>query len=262
MLASHQNTIWLGHRVILPPSHTGSPQFSQQLYQDSMAIVRHNGTLTLFITITANPNRIEVREVLEQDDFGLTAFDWPDVVNWVIQLKVDTLVLDHKTHHIIGKEMAHCYRLKYQKWGLPHVHLLLFLHENHSYIDPTSIDRIILAAFPDKNEKPGIYEMISSSMVHGLCGDKNPKCLCMTSGHPYNKKCRKSFPKAFSEQMLLTDNDYPVYCKWAGMGNSMTIQNHRNLWQPMVTDYRWVISCSPSSAKNAMPIAFQKSLVE
>jgi hypothetical protein len=45
----------LGHRVVLPSSFTGSDRAMQQLYQDSMAIVRHFGKPTFFITFTANP---------------------------------------------------------------------------------------------------------------------------------------------------------------------------------------------------------------
>jgi hypothetical protein len=45
----------LGHRVVLPASFTGSDRAMQQLFQDSMAIVRHFGKPTFFITFTANP---------------------------------------------------------------------------------------------------------------------------------------------------------------------------------------------------------------
>jgi hypothetical protein len=63
--------------------------------------------------------------------------------------------------------MAHCYTLEYQKQGLPPVHLLLFLHENHSYLDLATIDKIISAQFPDKDEEPELYEIISGAIVHG-----------------------------------------------------------------------------------------------
>jgi phage FluMu gp28-like protein len=56
MLAGECNTNMLGRRVNLPASHSGSPRLLQQLYQDSMAIVRRYSKPTLFITITANPN--------------------------------------------------------------------------------------------------------------------------------------------------------------------------------------------------------------
>ena len=45
----------IGQRVILPSSFTGGDRFMQQLYQDSMAIVRYFGRPSLFITFTTNP---------------------------------------------------------------------------------------------------------------------------------------------------------------------------------------------------------------
>jgi len=51
--------------LILPSSYTGSDRFMQQLFQDSMAIVRHFGKPSLFITFTANPRRPEILNHLE-----------------------------------------------------------------------------------------------------------------------------------------------------------------------------------------------------
>jgi len=45
----------VGRRSVLPSSYHGGDRFMQQLYQDSMALVRHFGKPSLFITFTANP---------------------------------------------------------------------------------------------------------------------------------------------------------------------------------------------------------------
>ena len=45
----------LGHKLILPSSHVGSPRFMTQLFQDAMAICRHFHKPDLFLTMTANP---------------------------------------------------------------------------------------------------------------------------------------------------------------------------------------------------------------
>lgn len=50
----------LGRRVVLPSGFTGGDRFMQQLFQDSMAIVRHFGKPTFFITFTANPHWPEI----------------------------------------------------------------------------------------------------------------------------------------------------------------------------------------------------------
>ena len=50
----------VGRSVILPSSYTGGDRFMQQLFQDSMAIVRHFGRPTLLITFTGNPRWEEI----------------------------------------------------------------------------------------------------------------------------------------------------------------------------------------------------------
>jgi hypothetical protein len=50
------NSTNFGCMVVLPGSFAGSPRHMNQLYQDSMALVRKFGKLDLFITMTCNPN--------------------------------------------------------------------------------------------------------------------------------------------------------------------------------------------------------------
>lgn len=62
----------LGHRIILPANYAGGDRYMQQLFQDSMAIVRHFGRSTLFITFTANSSWIEIKRELR---LGQSAVD-------------------------------------------------------------------------------------------------------------------------------------------------------------------------------------------
>ncbi|CAF2154317.1 unnamed protein product [Brassica napus] len=55
----------VGKKVILPSSFTSSPRYMSEKYQDAMAICRWYGNPNLFITFTANPNWVEVKEHLE-----------------------------------------------------------------------------------------------------------------------------------------------------------------------------------------------------
>ena len=70
--------------VILPSSYTGGDRFMQQLYQESMAIVRHFGRPTIFITFTTNP---KWKEIVDELLPGQTAVDRPDLVARVFHLK-------------------------------------------------------------------------------------------------------------------------------------------------------------------------------
>ena len=67
----------VGRRVVLPSSYVGGDTFMQQLYQDSMALVRHFGKPSQFITYTANPMWAEIEDELFP---GQTVIDRPDLV--------------------------------------------------------------------------------------------------------------------------------------------------------------------------------------
>ncbi len=50
------NNTNFGRMVVLPATFAGSPRHMNQLYQDSMALVKKFGKPDLFITMTCNPN--------------------------------------------------------------------------------------------------------------------------------------------------------------------------------------------------------------
>jgi len=78
------NPAALGRRIELPSSFLGGDRFMQQLFQDSMAIVRHFGRPTLFITFTTNPKWKEIQDELLPHQ---SAMDRPDLVARVFHLK-------------------------------------------------------------------------------------------------------------------------------------------------------------------------------
>ena len=91
----------LGKRFILPSTYTGGDRFMQQLFQDSMALVRHFGRPDLFITFTANRNWPEIKEALK--DFpGQTATDRPDIMARVFQLRQSSLLKELKMDNNFG----------------------------------------------------------------------------------------------------------------------------------------------------------------
>lgn len=49
----------------------------------------------------------------------------------------------------------------------------LFLHSGDHFLSPDRIDQIVSAEFPDpiNNINKGLMEAITSTMVHGSCGD-------------------------------------------------------------------------------------------
>jgi hypothetical protein len=98
------------------------------------------------------------------------------------------------------------YTIEYQKRGLPHAHILLFLHPEDKHPTPVEIDRIISAEVPDLNKDLQAYDAVKQFMVHGPCGSLNPKSSCMIGN-----KCSKHFPKRFYSETTVDEDGFPVY---------------------------------------------------
>ncbi|KAH1069241.1 hypothetical protein GYH30_006728 [Glycine max] len=175
-----------GKRVILPSTFVGSPRYMDQLYFDGMAICNHVGSPNLFITLTCNPNWPEIRIVLAP--LNLKPTDRPDLISRLT--------------------IAYMHTIEFQKRGLPHVHLLLFLHPDNKYSSSNDIDHIISAKIPSHENDPELYTLVQNHMVHGPCGILQPKSPCMKEG-----KCSRFYPKMFHPQTVLDSNGYPIYCR-------------------------------------------------
>ncbi|XP_058741213.1 uncharacterized protein LOC131613572 [Vicia villosa] len=193
----------IGKRVVLPSSFVGGRRFMDQLYYDGMAICSKIGFPDLFITFTCNPNWPEIHRVLQP--LHLKPQDRPDVVSRIFKIKFDQLLADLTKNGVLGKVLAYMYTIEFQKRGLPHAHILLFLHPSN-YPRPEDIDRIISAEVPDPLQHPRLYNLVKSHMVHGPCGLANQRSICMKDG-----KCSKYYPKKFQPTTIVDQDGYPVY---------------------------------------------------
>lgn len=100
------------------------------------------------------------------------------------------------------------YTVEFQKRGLPHAHILVFLHPDDKIQIATEIDKIISAEIPDKDVDPLAFSAVDRFMVHGPCGILNKKSSCMMNG-----KCSKHHPKRFHEKTLIDDDGFPIYMR-------------------------------------------------
>ena len=212
----------VGKRIILPSSYVGGDRFMQQLYQDSMALVRHFGKPSLFITFTANPKWSEIEQELLP---GQTAVDRPDLVARVFHLKVRDLLDQIKNKRIFGPWQGWVWTIEYQKRGLPHLHLLLFLKTDPQFLTAAYVDRFISAELPTEHDAMGhqLRGIIQNTMVHTHCVGGNEKALCMKDLNPaVVSTCHKGYPQTFQEETTIQENGYPLYRR-RDTGESFTI---------------------------------------
>jgi hypothetical protein len=195
-----KGTTPVGKKIILPATYPGSPRAMTQNYLDAMALVRKYGKPDYFITMTANPSWPEIRESLRP---GETALDRPDLVARVFHIKFQELLRTLLKDKALGAVVAYTWVTEFQKRGLPHAHLLLIVSKEAKPRTPEDVNARIVAELPDPEDpaQKELLQTILASQIHGPCGVRNPKCLCMEDGH-----CSKKFPKKFVSETSLQDD--------------------------------------------------------
>ncbi|XP_072090624.1 uncharacterized protein [Arachis hypogaea] len=188
-----------GKRIILPATFTGGPRYMIQNYQDAMAICRCIGYLDLFITFTCNPQWDEIQRYCRMHK--VKQEDMPDMICRLFKVKVDMMIKDFRYNKLFGATKA-----EFQKRGLPHTHILLFLHEQDKYPTPANINKIICAEISDVDVDNAYYEAVKSFMLHGPCGLSKPTLPCIEEG-----RCIRLFPKKFNKMTTVDEDGYPVY---------------------------------------------------
>ncbi|GKC64429.1 putative PIF1 DNA helicase/replication protein A1-like protein, partial [Tanacetum coccineum] len=109
---------------------------------------------------------------------GLKSEDQPDIVTRVFKIKLDSLMKDLKDGRIFGRVKGAVYTIKFQKRGLSHCHILLWLETKDKITTTAKIDKYISAEIPNKDEDPDLYQIVTDHMMHGPCGPENPSCPC------------------------------------------------------------------------------------
>jgi hypothetical protein len=98
------------------------------------------------------------------------------------------------------------YTIEFQKRGLPHAHILLFLQPSSKYPTPDDINKIISAEIPDPVNQSELYNLVKTHMIHGPCRIPNSSSPCIKDG-----KCSKYYPKKFQQATVVDQDGYPVY---------------------------------------------------
>ena len=197
--------------------------------QDALTINHHFKGANFFLTMTANPNWPEIKAALLP---GQSSADRPNLVNRVFHLKVQELMNDIYKQGVLRRAVAHVWTTEFQKHGLPHVHLIIFLYSDSKLSTPEEIDSLLSAEFPDEDEQPELFELVKQFMVHTLCDAPNSNALCL-----HNGKCSKNFPKPFRDHTTVNEDSY------ANLRRRDTGKKYQVRGQEV--DNRWIVPFPP-----------------
>lgn len=227
----------LGKLIILPATFTGSPRHMHEYAQDALTYVRAYGRPDLFITFTCNPMWDEITELLLN---GQSSSDRHDLSARVFKQKLKSLMDLITKHHVFGETRCWMYSVEWQKRGLPHAHILIWLIEK---LPTDKIDKVISAEIPDINIDPVLFEIVTKHMIHGPCGLLNQNSPCMSDG-----KCTKRYPKDLVAETITGNDGYPLYRRrsTADGGKSIHLKVRSN---DLEVDNRWVVPYSPLLSK-------------
>ncbi|XP_035835800.1 uncharacterized protein LOC110888241 [Helianthus annuus] len=185
----------IGTRIFIPSSFTGGSRYMMQNYLDAMSLCKWFGYPDFFITITCNPKWPEVQRFLK--DTTIRPEDRPDILCQIFKIKLDSITKELK-------EVV--YTVEFQKRGLPHAHICVFMHPDSKILSVDQLDPIISAEILDIAEDPELYKLVADYMIHGPCGPLNMNCPCMI-----DRKSSKKFPKKFVNETCLDKKGFPVY---------------------------------------------------
>lgn len=128
------------------------------------------------------------------------------------------------------------YTIEWQKRGLPHAHILIWLTNK---IQANQIDSVISAELPNPNTDKHLFEIVQTQMVHGPCGSLNFKSPCMK-----DNKCTKRYPKPFLKDTQTGEDGYPSYRRRKPDDGGFTTRIGQN-----EIDNRWIVPYCPLLTK-------------
>jgi Helitron helicase-like domain at N-terminus len=129
----------------------------------------------------------------------------------VTQLKFQAFLKEIKSG-LFSAILAYVYTVKYQKHGLPHFHLLLFLDYKapsyEGFLFPRYVDNIILAKLPSPEIDPdgSLTKIVKGCILYRKCSQEDPSALCTR-----NNLCKKGFSKPYQEATYTKTSRYLLY---------------------------------------------------
>ncbi|KIO06493.1 hypothetical protein M404DRAFT_24699 [Pisolithus tinctorius Marx 270] len=153
--------------IYLPLSSLGSCHWASNQVSDSLAIAATYGNPTFFVTMTWNTVWPEIVSQLQP---GQTFTDIPAMVVHVFKCKLALLIKTLKTMFSNAGHVLYCiHSVEFQKWGLPHAHILL--KYTASCDSASNINAVVSAKIPDD---PLDALLVCTFMTHHHPPPQNP----------------------------------------------------------------------------------------
>nr|XP_029145827.1 uncharacterized protein LOC114924707 [Arachis hypogaea] len=170
----------------------------------------------------------------------------------LFKAKLDLLIKDIQKNIIFGTSRTVIYTIEFQKRGLPHSHILLFLAQEHKFTGFEDIDNIISAEIPDLNLDPKYYQEVKALIMPGPCRVTNKISPCMENG-----VCIRDFPKKFVEFTTIDQNGYPIYRR-RDAGHTFEVLDEVKMYY----DCRYISPCKSAQRIFAFDIYYRRPSVE
>jgi len=201
-------------KVYLPASVPGSFRYQQRFFHDAIYIASRMGNPHLFITMTANPQWPEVRQLLRPGEAASSRLD--AIARAFSARRHDLLTLLQTRDFLFPGHLGVDYIIYVTEWqlcGLPHMHLACRLKLNvpmFSVQQQISVmDACISAQYP--RERGLDYDFVESYMTHN-----NPCRACLRPNRRTQiQECRFRFPKPVAEHSYVDAKGFPVYRRTA-----------------------------------------------
>ncbi len=156
----------INHRIILSSSYTEKDRWMQQLYQNFMIIAHHFKKSIMFVTCTANLHWSEIIAALELNQ---KVENQSNIVTQVFHEKIKTLLQNLKTQY--NQYLDIVWTIEYQKHDLPHIHILLFLHQENNFLERACMNELICAELLNFNIdlNKSLRRIVKSQLMHDSC---------------------------------------------------------------------------------------------
>ncbi|XP_050338577.1 uncharacterized protein LOC126765036 [Bactrocera neohumeralis] len=236
-IANDANINDIGRLTVLPSSYIGSPRNMNEYAQDAMCYVKKYDRPDLFIRFTCNPQWDDIKNNLFA---GQSTTDRHDITARVFRQKCKAIMDLIAKLYVFGEVRCHMYSIEWQKRGLPHAHILIWLVHK---VTPDQIDNFISAKIPNHTADPELFLVVVKNMIHGPCGELNMNSQCMI-----DEKCSKRYPRQFTSDTITGNDGYPLYRRRSpnDNGKTATIRMHN---QEVEVDNRWVVPYCPLLSK-------------